>query len=612
VGVHRLTGASHGPTAAIRGTTGRASARREVLRVEASDDGEATVAGRDAPPADEDDVAGDGAHQQGATTPPALARLGMEVNPRVFFPSAIAIVAFVAFGAFASETAEEWFVAAEQAVATGLNWWYIVLVTGLLGFVVWLGLSRHGRLRLGAADEEPEFSLLGWFTMLFSAGMGIGLLYNGVAQPLTFLDDPATAEPGTQAAASETMDFVFYHWGLHPWAVYSTVGLAVAFFAFRRGLPVSFRSAFHGLLGDRIEGRIGDVLDVFAVFGTMFGVAASLGLGARQINAGASEVFGAPFGPGAQMVIIGFVTLVATVSVVLGLERGIKRLSQFNIGLSFALMLFVFVAGSTVFLLNSIVDNTGSYLQNLLRLSFFTDPEGVASHIQIDWTMALWGWWIAWAPFVGIFIARISRGRTIREFVLGVLLVPTLVSFVWFTVFGESAMLMELTGPGGLGEVLAEDEGDALVFFSFLGALPWSTITSIAAVVAVFVFFVTSSDSGSLVIDMMTSGGHPDPPTGQRVFWAITEGAVTAVLLVAGGIDAIYASAMTVAVPLTVILVLMAISIQRAVRDEPATDERPDRDERRRRLVGGPPGGTRRRAVPGPSADARAWQRRGR
>jgi choline/glycine/proline betaine transport protein len=520
-------------------------------------------------------------HQQGARTPPLLRRLGMEINPTVFFASSGAIVAFVAFGALFSDTAEELFLTAEEAVATSLSWWYVALVTALLIFVLYIGLSRHGRVRLGADDEEPEFSLLGWFTMLFSAGMGIGLLYNGVAQPLTFLGDPPSAEPGTADAAGEAMDFVFYHWGLHPWAVYSTVGLAVAYFAFRRGLPVSFRSAFHGILGDRVNGWIGDVLDIFAVFGTMFGVAASLGLGARQINAGADEVLGVPFGTPAQIVIIAIITGVATISVVLGLHKGIKRLSQFNIALSFALMLFVFVAGPSVYLLNSLVQNTGSYLEALPVMAFFTDRFGVAEQIQIDWTMALWGWWIAWAPFVGIFIARISRGRTIREFVLGVMLVPTLVSFVWFTVFGDSALRHELFGDGGLADVLEAEEGDALVFFSFLDTLPWASITAVVAVVAVFVFFVTSSDSGSLVIDMMTSGGHPDPPRGQRVFWAVSEGAVTAVLLLAGGLDAIYASAMTVAVPLTVIIALMAWSLLRGVRTEPT--DRPRRPDRRHR-----------------------------
>lgn len=494
----------------------------------------------------------------------------MEVNPVVFFSSAIAIVAFVAFGAIFSEPAEEFFLTIEEAVATNLSWWYILLVTSLLVFVIYLGASRHGHVRLGKDDEAPEFSLIGWFTMLFSAGMGIGLLYNGVAQPLTFIDDPPTTEPRTLAAANESMDFVFYHWGLHPWAIYSTVGLAVAYFAFRRDLPVSFRSAFYGVLGDRINGRIGDVLDVFAVFGTLFGVAASLGLGARQINAGVDEVFGIPFGVGSQIAIVAVVTAVATISVVLGLNKGIKRLSEFNIALSFVLLAFVFVAGSTVFLLDSLVENIGSYLQSLLSISFFTDAADQAEAIQVGWTMALWGWWIAWAPFVGIFIARISRGRTVREFILGVLLVPTAVSLVWFTVLGESALLNELEGDGSLLEVLGEEEGDALVFFSFLDTLPFSTITSIAAVVAVFVFFVTSSDSGSLVIDMMTSGGHPDPPTGQRVFWAITEGAVTAMLLLAGGLDAIYASAMTVAVPLTIILVFMAVSLLRGLASETA------------------------------------------
>jgi choline/glycine/proline betaine transport protein len=522
-----------------------------------------------------------GEHQQGARTPAALQRIGMEINPMVFFPSAIAILAFLAFGTFFSETAEDLFVAMEEGVANGFNWWYILLVTGLLVFVVYIGASRHGNVRLGKDDEEPEFSLIGWFTMLFSAGMGIGLLYNGVAQPLTFVDDPATTEPGTIAAANEAMDFVFYHWGLHPWAIYSTVGLAVAYYAFRRDLPVSFRSAFYGVLGDRINGRIGDTLDVFAVFGTLFGVAASLGLGALQINAGAAEVFGVTYGVGTQIAIIGIITAVATVSVVLGLDKGIKRLSQFNIGLSFTLLLFVFIAGPTVYLLDSLVENVGSYLQNLASIAFFTDPFEEAQQIQIDWTMALWGWWIAWAPFVGIFIARISRGRTIREFILGVLLVPTAVSFVWFTVLGESALRHELVGNGGLLDVLGEEEGDALVFFSFLETLPFATITSIVAIVAVFVFFVTSSDSGSLVIDMMTSGGHPDPPKGQRVFWALTEGAITAVLLLAGGLDAIYASAMSVALPLTVILVIMAWSLLRGVAADPSSVPRAKGERRR-------------------------------
>jgi choline/glycine/proline betaine transport protein len=541
--------------------------------------------------ADRDERASEGTnpHQQGARTPPALQRLGMQINPLVFFASAVAIIAFVVFGATFSETAEELFLEIEAVVADNLSWWYVALVTGLLAFVLYMGLSRHGNVRLGEDEDEPEFSLLGWFTMLFSAGMGIGLLYNGVAQPLTFLDEPASAEPGTVEAANEAMDFVFYHWGLHPWAIYSTVGLAVAYFAFRRGLPVSFRSAFYGLLGDRINGRTGDVLDIFAVFGTMFGVAASLGLGARQINAGTSEVFGVPFGVPSQIGIIAIITAVATISVVLGLHRGIKRLSQFNIALSFALLVFVFVAGATVFLLDSFVDNVGSYLQSLLTMAFFTDRLGEVPHIQVDWTMALWGWWIAWAPFVGIFIARISRGRTIREFVLGVLMVPTLVSFFWFTVLGESAIRHELFGDGGLIDVLGEEEGDALVFFTFLDTLPLTTVTSIAAVVAVFVFFVTSSDSGSLVIDMMTSGGHPNPPRGQRVFWAVSEGAVTAVLLLAGGLDAIFASAMTVAVPLTVILVLMAWSLYRGVTTEPHRQHRPR--------------GRRSRAAPADAAD---------
>lgn len=516
----------------------------------------------------------EGEHQQGVRTPEMLRRLGLEINPVVFFVSSALIIAFVVAGAAFSGTAEDVFAAVDTLVSSTLSWWYVGLVSCLLVFVLYVGFSRHGRVRLGSDDQQPDFSLLGWFAMLFSAGMGIGLLYNAVAQPITLLTDPVTREPGTVAAANETMDFVFYHWGLHPWAIYSTVGLAVGYFAFRRGLPVSFRSAFYGLLGDRINGRIGDALDIFAVYGTMFGVAASLGLGARQINAGLGEVFGVPFGVPTQFVIIGVITAVATISVVLGLERGIKRLSEFNIGLSGLLMLFVFLAGPTVFLLDSFVANVGSYMQSLVGIAFFTDPRDTAEHVQVDWTMALWGWWIAWAPFVGIFIARISRGRTVREFVAGVLLVPTLVSFFWFTVFGETAIARELFGAGGLADIIGQEEGEALVFFAFLDGLPFATVTSIVAIVAVFVFFVTSSDSGSLVIDMMTSGGHPDPPKVQRVFWAVTEGAVTAVLLLSGGLDAIFTSAMTVALPLTVFLVFVAWSFLRGVREETAGSAR--------------------------------------
>jgi choline/glycine/proline betaine transport protein len=391
-----------------------------------------------------------------------------------------------------------------------------------LVFVVILAFSSAGAIKLGRDESTPEYSYGSWFAMLFSAGMGIGLMFFGVAEPLLHTIDPPVGDALTVEAARQAMRITFFHWGMHAWAIYSVVALALAYFAYRHGLPLAIRSALYPLIGERIHGPIGHAVDVFAVLGTLFGVATSLGLGVVQINAGLNELFGVPVAVGVQVILIVVITAIATLSVGLGLDAGIQRISVLNIVLAVVLVAFVLFAGPTVFLLQTLVQNTGMYLSNLVDMTFNLyafEPTGWIG----GWTLFYWAWWIAWSPFVGLFIARISRGRTIREFVLSVLLVPVGFTFVWMTVFGGTAIHMVLVqGITGLAEVVAIDEAVAL--FEFLRQLPLAGLTSVLATLLVVTFFVTSSDSGSLVVDMLTNGGHEASPTWQRVFWAVVEG----------------------------------------------------------------------------------------
>ena len=497
-----------------------------------------------------------------------LSKLGFRVQPTVFFVASALILSFIAATSFFPGPIGEFFTANQDFVASSFGWFYILVVTGFLAFVVWLGFSRYGDLRLGEDDEKPEFTYLGWFAMLFSAGMGIGLLYNGVAEPLSHYLSPPLAEGGTLEAAEEAMLFTFYHWGFHPWAIYSVVGLSVAYFGFRRKLPVTLRSAFYPLFGERINGPIGHAIDIFAVIGTLFGVAASLAIGALQISAGLDSVFGLENSTWLHMVVIAVVTLTAIASVIAGLDGGIRRLSQANLILSLSLLVFLFVTGPTTFMLDSFVENSGKYIQILADIGFWTDPYDQSGGWQASWTLAYWGWWLAWAPFVGMFIARVSRGRTIREFVLAVLIVPTVVSFFWFSIAGDTAIKLVRDGNERLPEVLNGEGGLDIIFFTFLESFPFSSLTSVLLIVAVFVFFVTSSDSGSLVIDMITSGGHTDPPVGQRIFWASVEGLAGAVLLLAGGLEAVRSAVAAAGLPIAVLLVLMCVGLTKALREE--------------------------------------------
>lgn len=489
----------------------------------------------------------------------------IKINPPVFYTSAALTLAFVTLTSLFVERAGVFFAALQQGITADFGWFYILAVAGFLIFVLFLMVSKYGNVKLGADDSEPEYSYMSWFAMLFSAGMGIGLLFFGVAEPIQHFATPPVGEGRTIEAARQAMILTFFHWGFHAWAIYIVVGLALAYFAFRRGLPLTLRSALFPLIGRRIYGPIGHAVDIFAVLGTMFGVATSLGFGVLQVNAGFHYLFGLPVGPWIQLGLIAAITALATVSAFVGLDRGIKRLSELNILIAIALLAFVLVAGSTLFLIQAYVQNVGAYLGALVQRTFSMyayEPNAWFS----NWTLFYWGWWISWSPFVGMFIARISRGRTIREFAMGVLLVPSLFTFLWMTVFGNTAIAMDLSGTAELAEAVARDMPVAL--FQMFEQLPFSAIASGLATLLVITFFVTSADSAALVIDTITSGDAEDPPAWQRIFWAIAAGVVAAVLLVAGGLEALQTAAIASALPFTVIMAFICYGLLRALQME--------------------------------------------
>jgi choline/glycine/proline betaine transport protein len=483
----------------------------------------------------------------------------------VFSLSAAFAILFVTAGAVFPSRTRQLFAAALDQIAERFGWLYVLSVAFFLGFVLWLALSRHGDIRLGDDASKPEFGTGSWFAMLFSAGMGIGIVFFGVAEPIMHWESPPLGVPRTREAAKQAMDITFFHWGPHAWAIYASLGLALAYFAHRKGLPLAIRSTLYPLLGERIHGAPGHAVDLLAVLGTLFGLATSLGLGAAQINAGLQHVFGIEQSTSTQMLLIAMITLAATASLASGIDRGIRVLSQLNVVLAGALLLFVLAAGPTLFLLNSFADNLGNYLRSFVPRTFSTYPF-TDGHWHRDWTLFYWGWWISWAPFVGTFIARVSRGRTIREFVLYVLFVPSLVTFAWLTVFGNSALFIEMFGGGGIARAVTESTPTAL--FALLEHLPWSGLTSTLAVVVIACFFITSSDSGSFVVDMLTSGGHADPPIWQRVFWGFAEGAIAAALLYAGGLEGLKTAAICMGLPFCVVLIVVCFALVKALRGE--------------------------------------------
>ena len=510
--------------------------------------------------------------------------LGFDVHP-VVFPVALAVIAlFIAATIALGDGAA----AAYTAVFNGINeyfgWFYILAVNIFIIALVYFGVSKYGKIRLGGVEAEQEFSTFSWMAMLFSAGMGIGLMFWSVAEPMwhmntgggnLFATAGGTGAEATGAAAQAALATTFFHWGFHPWAIYGLVALGLGFFSFNRGLPLTFRSVFYPLLGDRIYGWPGHVIDLVTVFATLFGLGTSLGLGAQQISAGLNVVAGVPSGTATQVGVIACVTLLATASVAAGLNKGIKRLSQLNVYVMIVFLAFILAVGPTLFLLDGMVQSIGFYLQNFFEMSWYTDSffggvagAGFASGARAGgygdwghyWTVYYWGWWLAWSPFVGLFIARISRGKTIRQMVLGVLLVPTTFSMIWLGAFGGAAIWADTILNVGVATAVF-DQGNAFAMFAMLDAYPLSSITPLLAILLITTFFVTSSDSGSLVIDHLTSGGKTAVPRTQRIFWAVTEGAVASVLLIGGGLTALQTASITTGLPFAAILLVMVYSL---------------------------------------------------
>ncbi|KUF07202.1 choline transporter [Leucobacter sp. G161] len=510
------------------------------------------------------------------------------ISPRVFWPALIIILALVGYAVALPDAAEQTFSSVQGWIVEHLGWYYMLVVAVFIAVAAFIGFSRLGRIRLGQDDDTPEFGLMSWFSMLFAAGMGIGLVFYGVGEPLTYatVDPKPGWEGGQSEIAGLALAQTFVHWGIHPWAIYAIIGLAIAYAIHRRGRPVSIRWALEPLFGERVKGWTGDLIDVLAILGTVFGVATSLGLGVQQISAGMVEIGIVDRADNTLLVILIIaVTLIAMLSVVSGIGAGMKWLSNINLSLAGALLISMLLLGPTLFLLQNLTESFGFYLANFMQMTFDVGAfqRGEANSWFANWTIFYWGWWISWSPFVGIFIARISRGRTIREFIAGVMLVPTLVGIIWFSVLGGSGLFRQLFGAGDLVEDGTVNIDSVL--FKILGDLPFGTIFSIVGIILVAIFFITSSDSGSLVVDMLASGGHPNPPAWSRILWAVIEGLVAIALLLAGGLKSLQAAALATALPFSVILLLMAFATLKALRIDDKVLERAERTQRLERLT---------------------------
>lgn len=489
-------------------------------------------------------------------------KFGFDIQPHVTVVSTIFLAIFICLNLMFHEQAAEFFSATLKYITTKTGWFFILTVNIIIVACLYFCFSRFGKIRIGGQKARPEFSTFAWFSMLLSAGMGIGLMFWSVGEPIFHLSSPSPMFsgilPGTAEAAQAAMGVTFFHWGIHPWAIYSLVGLALAFFSYNRGLPLTIRSVFYPLLGDKIYGFWGNLIDILAVLATLAGLATSLGLGVQQVNAGLNALWGIEISTTVQVILIASITAVATLSVMSGLDKGVKYLSTFNMGLAGIFMLFVLIVGPTIFILSGLTQNLGFYFSNFTQLSLWTETFK-STNWQDSWTVFYWAWWISWAPFVGMFIARISKGRTVREFIIGVTLIPSFLSFIWMSVFGNSAIFLQMTGKADIVSAVKANVSTAL--FSMLEHFPFTSVLSVIAITLVVVFFVTSSDSGSLVVDHLTSGGKLDSPIPQRVFWAIMEGVVAATLLIGGGLKTLQTASICTGLPFAFILLLMIYSL---------------------------------------------------
>jgi len=489
-----------------------------------------------------------------------------QLNKKVFFGASSIIIALLLYTAALPKQAQALFNVVQASIIDNGSWFYVLTVAFIFFFVIFLGVSRYGDIRLGPDHSTPDYSLASWISMLFAAGMGIGLMFFGVAEPLMHYLSPPTAQTGTVEAVQEAMKMTFFHWGLHAWAIYAIVALVLAYFSYRHNLPLTLRSALYPLIGDKIYQWPGHLVDVFAVVSTVFGVATSLGLGASQVNAGFGYLFGIDVSITNQIIIMCVITSLAVISVATGLDKGIKILSETNMVLAIVLLLLIFLLGPTVFLLQAYLQNIGDYMADIVHNTFnlfaYKKTEWIGG-----WTIFYWGWWLAWAPFVGLFIARISRGRTIREFIIGVMLIPTVFTLFWMTIFGNSAIdLVHNQGVVALGDMVSKDSSVAL--FIFLENFPLTSVLSFFSVLMIVIFFVTSCDSGAMVVDMLCSHGRNDTPLWQRVYWAVGIGIVAAVLLLVGGLSALQTMTIASALPFAFVLLLAIAGLIKALRVE--------------------------------------------
>jgi len=505
---------------------------------------------------------------------------GLDIHNRVFAVSAIMVIAFVALTLLFQQQAEPLFSSIRSWLTTNLDWFFISAANIFVLISIGLVFSPLGRVRLGGTEATPDYSYLSWFSMLFAAGMGIGLMFYGVSEPLTHFGTsfagtsteggirtdwaPLGAALGDAESAERlAMAATIYHWALHPWAIYAVMALGLALFSFNKGLPLTIRSVFYPILGERVWGWPGHIIDILAVLATLFGLATSLGLGASQAASGLNYLFDIPLGETTQIVLVIGITALALISVVKGLDAGVKKLSEINMVLALLLLVFVLIVGPTLAITYGFADNILSYVKNLPALA---NPVGREdSNFSSGWTAFYWAWWISWSPFVGMFIARVSRGRTVREFIISVLLIPSLAGAFWMTVFGGTA-INQVVSEGY--QKVAESELP-LQLFNMLDALPLSEITSFIAIILVIVFFVTSSDSGSLVIDVISAGGKVDAPTPQRVFWCTFEGLVAIALILGGGLVALQAMAVSTGLPFTIVLLIASFSTLKGLMSEP-------------------------------------------
>ena len=497
--------------------------------------------------------------------------LGFDLHPQVALISGGLVLLFIVLTVIFREQSDVFFQNLLDGIGNMFGWLYILAANFFIIVMVLIASSNYGKIRIGGPDALPEFSTFSWYAMLISAGMGIGLMFWSVAEPIFHYMTPSPmfdVPPRTAQAAQVALGLTYYHWGIHPWGIYALVGLSLSFFAYNRGLPLTIRSIFYPLLGNRIYGFWGNIIDVLSVLATLFGLATSLGLGVKQIASGLHYLFGFPNTVGFAVVLIAVITSFAVASIATGLDKGVKTLSMANMYTAGVFMVFLLVVGPTVYILKAFTQNIGFYIQNLPQLSFWVETfygaEG--SSWQNPWTIFYWGWWISWSPFVGMFIARISKGRTVREFILGVMLFPTLLSFLWMSSFGGSALWLQTTGVADIASAVTGDVSTAL--FVMLESFPLTKITSFIGVLLVTIFFVTSSDSGSLVVDHLTSGGKLDSPVPQRIFWGMVEGVCAAVLLVGGGLAALQSASIATGLPFTVVLLVMCYSLYRGLQEE--------------------------------------------